>query len=127
MCPKEERKAVELYAMQVARKFYEDDGWKVVDKSNSQPFDFLASKGRQQRFIEVKGSTGDGNSVILTNGEVEHVKCHSKESVLMVVAKIQLEGDGHNWAASGGFISTHHDPWLINESKLNPTQFRYEI
>ena len=40
-----ERRAVELRAMQVAQALYEGTGWEVIDKSSSQPFDLLATKG----------------------------------------------------------------------------------
>ncbi|VFQ46898.1 protein NO VEIN domain-containing protein [Desulfoluna butyratoxydans] len=122
-----ERKAVELQAMKIARKVYEDKGWKVVDKSLSQPFDLLATRNNKRRFIEVKGTTGEGKSVILTHGEVNHAKSFDRESVLVVVANIHLEKTGDNWTASGGEISTHLDPWLISLSDLQATQFKYII
>ena len=121
-----ERKAVELLAMHVARNLYEDAGWMVVDKSSSHPFDFLATRGSERRFVEVKGTTGEGHSIILTNGEVEHVRLHGGESALIVVANIALAKDGNQWTATGGNISTHEDPWFISDATLQATQFRYD-
>lgn len=123
----EERKIVELFAMRLARKLYEDNGWTVVDKSLSHPFDLLASKDGQRRFIEVKGTTGEGRTIILTRGEIAHAKLHYKESALVVVANICLHRTNDNLTASDGTIIAHHDPWIIIESNLQPTQFRYEV
>ena len=123
----QERKAVEMHAIRVARKLYEDVGWTVVDKSNSHPFDLLATKDLQRRFIEVKGTTGAGQTILLTHGEVAHAKAHRAEAVLIVVAKVQLAQTGDEWAASGGRVTAHYDPWTITDAGLQPTQFRYDV
>lgn len=122
-----ERCAVELRAMLVARAFYEEAGWLVIDKSSSQPFDLLATKGTDKRFIEVKGTTGEGLSVILTHGEVSHIRCNAINSALVIVSSIVLEKTDGRWDAQGGTITTHTDPLSLVEANLSPTQYRYEI
>ena len=122
-----ERRAVELRAMQVARALYEGAGWEVIDRSSSQPFDLLATKGGGKRFIEVKGTTGEGLSVILTHGEVNHVRSNGKSSALVIVSGIVLEKSNGMWQAQGGTVTTHEDPWSLVEANLNATQYRYEI
>jgi len=123
----EERKSVELHAMRIAEKSYKDAGWKVIDMSNSRPFDLLATKVNEKRFIEVKGTTGDGHSIVLTHGEVAHVQKHPEESALMVVANIYLQKVGNRWDATGGQISTHEDPWHIENTVLQATQYRCDL
>ncbi len=122
-----ERRAVELRAMQVAREVYEGAGWEVIDKSSSQPFDLLATKEGAKRFIEVKGTTGQGLSVILTHGEVNHLRCNRESSALVIVSGIVLEKRNGKWQAQGGTITTHEDPWTLVETNLSATQYRYEI
>lgn len=122
-----ERRAVELRAMQVARSLYEGAGWEVIDTSLSQPFDLLATKGESKRFIEVKGTIGEGFSVILTHGEVNHVRRNGKISVLVIVSGIILEQSDGKWQAHGGTVTTHEDPWMLVEANLSATQYRYEI
>lgn len=122
-----ERKAVELQAMQIACALYEDSGWKVVDTSLSNPFDLLATKGSEERFIEVKGTTGKGLSVILTHGEVQHIRSHPKSSALVIVSDIVLEKSDGSWQAVGGEVTSHEDPWRLLSENLSPTQYRYEI
>jgi hypothetical protein len=122
-----ERRAVELRAMQVARALYEGAGWDVIDKSSSQPFDLLATKGNSKKFIEVKGTTGEGLSVVLTHGEVNHVRSNGRNSALVIVSAIVLENSCGNWQAHGGTVTTHEDPWALVEENLSATQYRYEI
>lgn len=122
-----ERKAVELRAMQVARAIYEDAGWEVIDTSSSNPFDLLATKESEKRFVEVKGTTGEGLSVILTHGEVRHIQGNPKRSALVIVSGIVLEKQNGKWQANGGAVTTHRDPWALSDERLSPTQYRYEI
>ena len=68
--------------MRIARDLYERAGWEVVDKSSAKPLDLLGNKGAVKRFIEVKATTGAGLSIILTHGEVEHVRKNCSESHL---------------------------------------------
>jgi hypothetical protein len=87
-----------------------DSGWRVVDKSNAHPFDLLATKESEKRFIEVKGTTGDGCSIILTYGEVGHVRHNRKNSALVIVLGIQISNKNGSYSTSGGIVSTHEDP-----------------
>ena len=85
--------------MNVARKLYESKGWQVIDKSNSHPFDLLATKESEKRFIEVKGTTGDGCSIILTHGEVEHVRNNRRDSALVIVSGILISNENGSYSS----------------------------
>jgi len=122
-----ERKAVEMRAMLIAKQIYEAEGWLVIDTSSSRPYDLLARKAGQIRFIEVKGTTGSGKSIILTQGEVEHAQAKPQEHCLIVISGIILFKIETNWTASGGVVSTHLDSWLLVPQKLQPTQYRYTV
>ena len=123
----EERTAVELQAMRIARQLYEQDGWKVVDKSGSHPFDLLATRNDETRYIEVKGTTGSGLSILLTHGEVKHVRQHRRCSALVVVAGISLSDTDGVWIGSGGEVTVHEDPWTIDSSALEATEYHYTL
>jgi len=122
-----ERKQVELRAMEVVHDFYSKNGWVLIDTSLSQPYDYLATKGNDKRFIEVKGTTGDGRAILLTYGEVNNVNNYSNSSILVIVSNILLEWSGEHIVAKGGIITTHRDPWIIDPKHLTATQFQYEI
>lgn len=123
----EGRKTVELHAMGIAKRLYKKDGWNVVDTSNSRPYDLHVSKDGEERYVEVKGTTGGAESIILTRNEVDHVRKHPNESALVVVSEIKLDPSGEKWIASGGKVSTHETRWAIDESQLEATQYKYRI
>jgi hypothetical protein len=123
----EERKCVELHAMGIARKLYEEAGWLVIDTSASHPYDLRAVRSAERRFIEVKGTTGGGASIILTNGEVVHAKANPQECALVVVSGIRLVNDANGLYASDGKVSTHLESWYPAEDRLEATQYRYRI
>ena len=123
----DERKSVELHAMHIARDLYERKGWTVSDKSSSHSFDLLAERNHERRFVEVKGTTGRGHSIVLTQGEVEHVLNNSKESALVIVSGIVLAKHNNKWIASDGEVSTHEDPWTINKEELKATVYKYGV
>lgn len=123
----EQRRAVELRAMSIVEAMYAREGWTMDDTSDTHPFDFLATRGDQQRFIEVKGTSGLGETIVLTHGEVDHAKKHSGQTVLVVVAGIVLtEADGV-WRGEGGRISVHLHPWSPQPDKLFATESRYSV
>ncbi|HGT3367021.1 TPA: DUF3883 domain-containing protein [Pseudomonas aeruginosa] len=122
-----ERKCVELHAMEIARKLYEEEGWMVIDTSASHPYDLRATRNTEKRFIEVKGTTGKGASIILTHGEITHAKANPQDCVLLVVSEIRLEKSIDRMKAFGGKISTHLDHWEPEIDRLEATQYRYRI
>ena len=123
----EERKAVELRAMTIAKELYEELGWTLVDSSTSHPYDYYATCDGDHRFIEVKGTTGAGVSIVLTHGEIIHVLQNMSHSALVVVSDIELAKAIDGIMALGGKISTHRDPWVLYEADLEPTEYRYTI
>lgn len=134
----EERKAVEMRAMEVVQKEYEEKGWNVFDVSSANllfygtPYDLHVTKNRTpttadgDKHIEVKGTTGPGYSIELTVNEVDHVRSHSTLSVLAVVHNIRLSRDSDEYVASGGKLKIY-DPWEIDEQKLKPKSYSINL
>ncbi len=56
-----------------------------------------------------------------------HARKHKRVSALVVVSRIILTYSEGSWVASGGMITTHADPWFIDEAKLEATEYRYSI
>jgi hypothetical protein len=119
------RRAVELYAMQRAREYFQAQGFtSIEDVSSRRPFDLLARDGTREVFIEVKGTQSAGASVFLTSGEVEFAKRHKSQMVLYVLHSIQLsEGDG---APQGG-VHTVFWPWDVEGGALAPIKYVYGL
>jgi len=122
-----DRNLVEARAMTVVSETYEAQGWLLLDTSLTRPYDFWAQRGDEERFIEVKGTTGKGRSVILTHGEVKYARNNQGKSALVVVSEIELVREAGVKSALGGRITTLADPWIINEANLNATQYRYDV
>ncbi|MGZ3459685.1 MAG: protein NO VEIN domain-containing protein [Archangium sp.] len=119
------RKAVELYAMQRAREYFQTQGFtSIEDVSSKRPFDLLARDGTREVFIEVKGTQSAGSSVLLTSGEVEFARRNKSRMVLYVLHSIQVgEGEGE---PQGG-VHTVFWPWDVDGGALAPIKYAYGL
>jgi ribosomal protein L37AE/L43A len=122
-----ERQAVERRAIEVTHELYERAGWRVIDQSLSHPFELLATRDATERFIKVRGSTGAGQAVSLTQGDVAYVRGHPESSALVVVSGIVLKRADETWTGYGGVITTHRDPWVLIDTSLQATGYRYSV
>ena len=122
-----QRKAIETHSMNMVRMQFEMEGWSMIDRSRACPYDFLAIRNGKERFIEVKGTTGPGNSVILTAGEVAHVLANPDKCSLVVITGVQLEFDDDIWIAHGGAIAFRLEPWNIIADHLVATQYMLRL
>lgn len=95
--------------------------------SASNLYDFFATRGVEERFIEVKGTIGEGLSIILTHGEVKHGKNNPLSSALVVVAKILDTKSGNSYVGSKGVVILQDDPWTLDDSMLEPTEYRFSL
>ena len=121
----EERKVIELNAMERVRKVLEGDKWKVEDVSGYRSYDFHCSRAGVELRVEVKGTTGDGASVLLTPGEVAHAREHDGSVALAIVSQIVVSGVPGGKTANGG-VCTISYPWSIDsDGTLEPTGYQY--
>jgi len=120
------RKAVELHAQGIAEEYFLAMGFTVTDVSRKKPYDLHCEKGSEVVHVEVKGTTGAGESVFLTRNEVEHAKAHGDRVALVIVRHVELEVDGATPTASGGEMQLIR-PWDISQGTLSPTQYEYRI
>jgi len=124
-----ERRAIEARAMQVATEIYESRGFRVDDVSATHPWDLTATTPQAwSAHIEVKGTTGAGEGVLVTVGERRHLEeapRHGTQPVLVVVTGIVLSS-GSKPRATGGIISVHAEPWGVDDGRWTETVWRYE-
>jgi hypothetical protein len=85
------RRAVESYAMGLAKSHYQALWREVVDVSASQPFDLLCRDGDRELRVEVKGTTSDGLSILLTRNEVRHAQTHDGRLALFMVSEVKVD------------------------------------
>lgn len=85
------RQAVEERAMSAAVQHYTMAQWTTerVEHDN-RGYDILCTKGSEQLFVEVKGTSGDGTQVMITKNEAEHAHNHSSQTELFILYDIQI-------------------------------------
>jgi hypothetical protein len=120
-----ERRAVERRAMDVVDAHYRRLGYDVEDVSAGAPWDLVATHpDGDVVHVEVKGTTGAGDAVMITAGERRHAD-EFAHPALAVVTGIQLTR-GSKATATGGVLAKHLDPWLTGEGTWAATVWRYE-
>ena len=120
------RRAVELHAMDRARKHYRKDWASVEDVSAKQPYDLLctAKHTSDELRVEVKGTQGGGDKVILTRNEV--LNARTNRTALFIVANIRVTETDSGFKGSGGDIVVI-DSWKPADSDLEPLQYSYKV
>ena|ERR1700730_333878 len=86
-----ERKVIEDHAMAAATKYFEDKCFAVETVSTRRPYDLLCRNDEGELHVEVKGTTTDGDKIVLTNNEVKHACDESNWCVLFVLHSIVLQ------------------------------------
>ena len=114
------RKAVELHAMHRAEREFRNQGYHV--KVKGKPYDLLCTKSNETKYVEVKGTQGNGLDIVLTAGEVKFVEENKDNCVLCVVHKIEVTGTKKPKTA-GGLMST--EPFDLTKGQLKPIAFTF--
>jgi hypothetical protein len=110
------RKAIELYAMDQAKAHYAPTWVEVLDVSAQASYDLLCRRPGEELRVEVKGTTDDGSSVLLTRNEVERARKHFPHVALFVVANIECDDAGTLDAAHARIFI--YEPWWIGAHDL---------
>lgn len=120
----EERRAVELRAMDLARAWLETEGFAVVDCSATAPFDFEATRGDEALKVEVKGTTSATcDEFVMTRNEVELHRREVGATALFLVSGIQIAKDDGRCIGEGG-VCEARVTWDINDWALEPMAYR---
>ncbi|WP_235029439.1 protein NO VEIN domain-containing protein [Streptomyces sp. 3213.3] len=118
------RKAIELHAEDMAVADYERQGWTV--ERIGKPYDLHCTRAREERRVEVKGTTGAATSVELTINEVEHARNPRHTVDLYVVSDITVGAHSSDYATSGGRV-THVKDWFPADEDLRARRFEYRL
>lgn len=95
------RKEIEMAAQERLTRVFHEDGWTVADTHTTEPSDARAARDGEIRYLEAKGTTTAGESVIVTRGEVEFAREHPGECVIGIVSGMRVGDDGHIVPDSG--------------------------
>ena len=110
----------------MAEDHFIQEGYDVTDVSRYSSYDLHCSRETEELRVEVKGTTGRGDSVFLTRNEVEHARRHCGRVAIFVVRNIVLDRTGPGPVARGGDISIIR-PWDNDQGVLTPIQFEYTL
>jgi hypothetical protein len=121
----EERRAVELWGVRQAIEFFEAQGWNVKDVGARESYDLLLVRGDDRLRVEVKGTTSQGQQVVLTRAEVEKQRQLSPDNALVVVHSINLDRTAKPPTASGGVLRCI-SPWAVSDDDLTVVSYIYK-
>jgi hypothetical protein len=120
-----QKRAIELRAIALATEFLFGQGWESVeDVGDRESFDLECRRSEDVLYVEVKGTTSLGQSVVLTRNEVALHKEVHPSNALIIVSEIDL--DRETSTATGGklnFIS----PWVIADEDLQVVSYTYQV
>jgi len=115
------RRAIETYAMRLARGHYEHQGYAVEEVG--KPYDLRCSATAKTLYVEVKGTQTSGSEILLTNNEVMFAEDHEGEMELFVVSNVEVIHTGDHVEARGGEFRVMK--WAIDRNRLFPLGFSY--
>lgn len=110
------RRAIEDHSVRVATRYFEKLGYKVHAKG--KPYDLFCSKGKAEKFVEVKGTRTDGGAVALTRNEVDFLRQNAGSAAMFVLHSINIR-PGKRPTAFGGQVKLI-EPWNPSCGELSP-------
>ncbi|MCF1503803.1 DUF3883 domain-containing protein [Afifella sp. H1R] len=97
------------------------DGYqKIKDTSANSSFDFTAVRNGNEFVVEVKGTTTNGEAILITAAEVKVHKARYPQNILILVSSIELVSDAE---ATCGLVQVHA-PWDAQAAALEPIAYR---
>jgi hypothetical protein len=116
--------AVEKHAMARATAHY-SQGWTVKDVHKDHSYDLECRRGNEVLYVEVKGTTSKGETVLVTRSEVGIAKQRHPNTELFLVSGIRIDdATAERPTASGGEVSVYRG-WAADDSRLRPLGFEY--
>ncbi len=117
------RKAVEDYAVDRAKRHYEELGFSV--EIVGKPYDLRCSKRSEELFVEVKGTMTVGEEIILTPNEVSFAEKQKGTMELFVVRRVIVNRTDSGLNISGG--QEQATPWVIDRKRLSARSYLYSL
>lgn len=124
---KEEQDLVAEHAVSRAMEHLRSLGWThLKDVGATESYDKSAREEGRRRYVEVKGTTSLGSSVILTPNEVALHLAKYPDTALIVVHSIELDRSGERPVVAGGILREIR-PWAPSTGDLQPMAYRYRV
>jgi len=119
-----QRKAIENRAMTLAKQKLQELGYThITDTSRNRPYDYECVGPQGKITIEVKGTSSDGSSFPLTEGEVRHNRDVYPNNGLIVVSGMSLRSQDSDEITGGSAES--FIPWDLSDGQLAVVSYIY--
>jgi hypothetical protein len=120
------RKAVENFAMSKAKSVLEEMGYEEFENTaRFKPYDYTCERGSKRFFVEVKGTQTAGKMLILTRGEVEHIRSYADQCILVLVRSVNVSRK-RTIRVSGGTAEVK-ESWSLRSEDLSPIQYFWTV
>ena len=119
------RSAVESWAVSRAVNFYKGVGATNITVLG-KPYDIRLTLDGEEVHVEVKGSTGLADSVLVTVNEVTHARTYPRVE-LVVVDSIAWEADEDGTIHASGGRLRHWGEWQVPDESLAAKAFRHDL
>lgn len=119
-----DRIAIENHAVKEAIKYFEAEGYSI--KEVGKPYDLHCVRGKETLYVEVKGTQGQGDRILLTRNEVKFAELRYPDTALFILKKIKLEKSKEGINVTGGETSVIQ-PWQTKTENLLPLSYEYLI
>jgi hypothetical protein len=116
------RKALEDAAQHRLETYYRDRGWAVEDVRFGGPYDAIARKNDQIRYLEAKGTQSNGTTVTVTAGEVAHARQHPGECVIGILSGLRFTDHGELDDSDANFALRQ---WCPADEDLQAIEYRW--
>ena len=115
------RGAIEQHAMDAAIRHLQDEGYDPMDEHKGHPYDLRCTKGQDVLFVEVKGTTTAGESVLVTSGEVRFARRNVPNTVLFILHSVERGKSGEPVGGKAVVLR----PWNPSDDSLSPIAYTY--
>ncbi|QFQ31425.1 DUF3883 domain-containing protein [Janibacter melonis] len=124
MLDAERRHKVEMAAQGWLMWMFARDGWHVEDTHLIAPYDAIARRRHEVVYLEAKGTTTRGASVIVTRAEVAWAREHPGQCILGVWSGMIFDDEGEINPDVGQNTIQY---WYPEDADLDPIGFDYRV
>jgi hypothetical protein len=104
----------------------EAEGWNVEDVSRDRSYDFDCERDGVNLRVEVKGTRGSSDEILVTANEVRHAREHGGVA-LAIVSGIKVRRDGQGKPVADGGTLMWIRPWSIDQGTLVPLAYSWRV
>lgn len=117
------RRAVSRAALRRAAETLAADGWEVIETHHERPYDAVATKGDEVRYVFARGIETAGRPIHFTADEVTHLRASVGSCLLALLSDVQFTHHGGIEPESGVFSLELAD---IDDEGLAPVLYIWQ-